>query len=199
MQTHAVRRTSRQKGGFFMRREQHIARWPALAAGILMALPLAAALAAPAHAASRPSFDEPQSLCNAITALPTRGWRHVNMLGWYCISDLRQYGPKNMNLPIPLGSTLQYSVSGNRRDSANQVQLFLTLNVPASRKAGLELMSRYAKTLSGHSAFSISNTELGDIAHGRNFSRRGKGYTITFKVQHFRHDQYLLEIDKAAM
>ncbi|HEU0196936.1 MAG TPA: hypothetical protein VFQ88_06930 [Nevskiaceae bacterium] len=100
-----------------------------------MALLLMAELAAPANGASRPSFDKPHSLRKAIAALPARGWRHVDVLGWYCISGLKQYGPKNMNLPIPLAATLQYSVSGTSRDSANQVQLFLTLNAAASSNA----------------------------------------------------------------
>lgn len=177
-----------------MQRKKRISLWSALAAVSLMVLPAIGAFAAPAAGSGGPSFNDPQSLCKAIVYLPTPGWHHMDGLGWFCVSDLRQYGRGGGN--GGLASTFQYSVSGDGYHSATQVQIFFTVNVASTRHSGLKQLSTYAKALSENSAFTISKAMLQNIARGKAFSKGEKTYKVSFKVQHMRKDQYVLQIDK---
>src|SRR5690348_12603761 len=129
-----------------MQRNKHKSLWCALVAGVLMTLPVASAFGAPSAGTGGPSFNDPQGLCQAIVYLPTLGWHHMDGLGWFCVSDLRQYGRGGGNGGF--ASTFQYSVSGDGYHSATQVQIFFTVNVAGSRRSGLKLLSTYAKSLS---------------------------------------------------
>ncbi|WP_145961264.1 hypothetical protein [Salinisphaera sp. LB1] len=143
--------------------------------------------------ANGPSFDDPHGLCDAIVYLPTHGWHH-DFMGWGCISDLKEYGPRNSSTSLP--STYQYMVSGDVYEMAKEVELRYNVNNTGYRSKSLKMMATYAKTLAGNTAFHLSNSMLAKIRKGSPFIITSGKARIAFNIKKTRIDSYVLRISR---